>query len=62
MFCNILHRLRYKNNTTRENVDYELDSGDLVFIPDSVNQTHKHSLIKRSRHIEPRISVLVFLK
>ncbi len=38
--------LRYKNNTTRENIDYVLHSGDLLFIPNEINNDYKHSLLK----------------
>jgi len=54
--------LRYKSNQTKENTDFVLNSGDLLFIPDSTNQTHKHSLLKTTKIKEPRISILVCLQ
>lgn len=54
--------LRYKENTSKENVDYILNSGDLLFIPDQINNNYKHSLLKTKKVNEARISILVFLK
>ena len=36
--------LRYKENTTSENTDYILNNGDLLFIPNEMNNNYKHSL------------------
>jgi alkylated DNA repair dioxygenase AlkB len=53
--------LRYKNNDDKnDQTDYELNNGDLLFIPNSVNENYKHSLLKRTKVKEPRISILVF--
>ena len=54
--------LRYKENTTKENVDYILNSGDLLFIPNKINNNYKHSLLKTKKVNESRISILVFLE
>jgi alkylated DNA repair dioxygenase AlkB len=53
--------LRYKkNDDTKDQIDYELNNGDLLFIPDDVNENYKHSLLKRTKVKEPRISILFF--
>lgn len=54
--------LRYKNNNTKENKDFTLNSGDLLYIPDEINSTYKHSLLKRTKIDKPRISILLFLE
>ena len=54
--------LRYKHNQTGENTDYTLNSGDLLFIPDEINHFYKHSLLKRTKLNDPRISILFFLE
>jgi alkylated DNA repair dioxygenase AlkB len=54
--------LRYKHNQSGQNTDFVLQTGDLIFIPDQVNNEYKHSLLKRIKVVEPRISVLVFLE
>jgi alkylated DNA repair dioxygenase AlkB len=54
--------LRYKHNLTNENTDYELKNGDLLFIPDKINNSYKHSLLKRTKINTPRISILVFFE
>lgn len=54
--------LRYKENTTKENTDYILNNGDLLYIPDEINNNYKHSLLKTKKVDTPRISILVFLK
>jgi len=54
--------LRYKHNTTKINTDYELNNGDLLFIPDMLNNNYKHSLLKRTKLTEKRISILLFLE
>lgn len=54
--------LRYKHNITKENTDFILNSGDLLFIPDEINNNYKHSLLKRVKINEPRISILFFLQ
>ena len=54
--------LRYKENTTKENIDYILNSGDLLFIPNKINNNYKHSLLKTKKVHESRISILVFLE
>jgi alkylated DNA repair dioxygenase AlkB len=53
--------LRYKHNINKnEQIDYELNNGDLLFIPDIVNENYKHSLLKRTKVKDPRISILFF--
>jgi alkylated DNA repair dioxygenase AlkB len=47
--------LRFKNNRTKENTDFNLNSGDLLFVPDEINKYFKHSLLKRSKVSKPRI-------
>ena len=54
--------LRYKHNKTGENKDYELDNGDLLFIPNEINNNYKHSLLKRTKLTTSRISLLVFFE
>jgi len=54
--------LRYKENTTKENIDYILHSGDLLFIPNEINNNYKHSLLKTKKVNKARISILVFLE
>jgi alkylated DNA repair dioxygenase AlkB len=54
--------LRYKNNETNEKTDYELTNGDLLFIPNEINNNHKHSLLKRTKINTSRISILVFFE
>lgn len=54
--------LRYKHNTTGENTDYNLTNGDLLFIPDEINNNYKHSLLKRTKITGSRISILLFFK
>ena len=54
--------LRYKHNTTGENTDYNLANGDLLFIPDEINNNYKHSLLKRTKITGSRISILLFFK
>lgn len=54
--------LRYKENTTKENIDYILNSGDLLFIPNEMNKNYKHSLLKTKKVNKPRISILVFFE
>lgn len=54
--------LRYKHNTTGENTDYNLANGDLLFIPDEINNNYKHSLLKRTKITKSRISILLFFK
>jgi alkylated DNA repair dioxygenase AlkB len=54
--------LRYKENTTKENIDYILNSGDLLFIPNEINNNYKHSLLKTKKVNKARISILVFLE
>lgn len=53
--------LRYMHNTTKEKTDLEMGNGDMVFIPEKVNNDYKHSLLKRTRVESPRISILLFL-
>ena len=53
--------LRYKENETKENFDYVLNSGDLLFIPNEMNNKYKHSLLKTKKVDKARISILVFL-
>jgi len=54
--------LRYKHNKTSENTDYELTNGDLLFIPNEINNNYKHSLLKRTKINTSRISILVFFE
>ena len=54
--------LRYKHNLTKDNTDYILKDKDLLYIPNKVNNYYKHSLLKRTKINEPRISILFFLK
>ena len=54
--------LRYKENKTKENVDYILNNGDLLFIPNEINNNYKHSLLKTKKVNKPRISILDFLE
>ncbi len=54
--------LRYKHNTTGDNTDYNLANGDLLFIPDEINNNYKHSLLKRTKISGSRISMLIFFK
>jgi alkylated DNA repair dioxygenase AlkB len=54
--------LRYKENTTKENTDFVLHSGDLLFIPNDINNNYKHSLLKTKKVNKQRISILVFLQ
>lgn len=54
--------LRYKENTTQETIDYILNNGDLLFIPNEINNNYKHSLLKTTKVNKARISILVFLK
>lgn len=54
--------LRYKENTTKENTDFVLNSGDLLFIPNEVNNNYKHSLLKTKKVTSSRISILIFLE
>ena len=54
--------LRYKHNRTGINTDFVLQTGDLLFVPDQINDEYKHSLLKRVNVAESRISVLVFLE
>lgn len=54
--------LRYKENNTKTNVDYVLNSGDLLFIPNEMNNNYKHSLLKTKKVDKARISILVFLE
>lgn len=53
--------LRYKNNISNENTDFILNSGDLLYIPDEINNNYKHSLLKRTKINNSRISILFFL-
>ena len=41
--------LRYKHNKEKINIDYKLNSGDLIYIPDKVNKEWKHSLLKTKK-------------
>jgi alkylated DNA repair dioxygenase AlkB len=54
--------LRYKENQTKEKVDYVLHSGDLLFIPNEMNNNYKHSLLQTKKVDNARISILVFLE
>jgi alkylated DNA repair dioxygenase AlkB len=54
--------LRYKHNETKTNTDFVLKDGDLLYVPDELNNNHKHSLLKTTKVSEPRISILVFLE
>lgn len=54
--------LRYKENNTGINTDFTLNNGDLLYVPDEINNNYKHSLLKRTKIISPRISILFFLK
>lgn len=54
--------LRYKENTTKQNTDYILNSGDLLFIPNEINNNFKHSLLQTKKVNKARISILVFLE
>jgi alkylated DNA repair dioxygenase AlkB len=54
--------LRYKSNETKENVDFILNSGDLLFLPNETNNNYKHSLLKTTKVNKPRISILAFLQ
>ena len=54
--------LRYKENKTEENVDYVLHSGDLLFIPNEINNNYKHSLLQTKKVDKARISILIFLE
>lgn len=54
--------LRYKKNTTKENTDFVLNSGDLLFVPNEINNNYKHSLLKTKKINNSRISILVFLE
>lgn len=54
--------LRYKENTTKEKFDYILNSGDLLFIPNEMNNNYKHSLLQTKKVDKARISILVFLE
>jgi alkylated DNA repair dioxygenase AlkB len=54
--------LRYKENKTKENVDYVLHSGDLLFIPNEINNNYKHSLLQTKKVDKARISILIFLE
>lgn len=54
--------LRYKHNTSKETKDFILGSGDILFLPEETNKNWKHSLLKRTRLQNPRISILVFLE
>lgn len=54
--------LRFKNNDTKLNTDFILKNGDLLFMPDDINNNYKHSLLKRTKINEPRISLLFFLE
>ena len=54
--------LRYKDNVTKVNTDFVLNSGDLLFIPNDVNDQYKHSLLKTKKVDKARISILVFLE
>lgn len=54
--------LRFKHNDTKENTDFDLNSGDLLFVPDEIHRSYKHSLLKRTKVTEPRISVLIFFQ
>jgi alkylated DNA repair dioxygenase AlkB len=54
--------LRYKENTTKKNIDYILKSGDLLFIPNETNNNYKHSLLQTKKVDKARISILVFLE
>lgn len=58
----VARTLRYKHNETKENTDYELGDGDLLFIPDQVNTHYKHSLLKRTNLQGQRISILIFFE
>jgi hypothetical protein len=57
-----MRTLRFKHNTTKENTDFELKDGDLLFVPNEINHAFKHSLLKRTKVVESRVSILVFLK
>jgi hypothetical protein len=52
--------LRYKKNETNEKTDFTLNSGDLLFIPNEINNNYKHSLLQRKKINTPRISLLIF--
>lgn len=54
--------LRYKNNETKENCNFILNCGDLLFIPNEINNNYKHSLLKTKKVNTGRISILVFFK
>lgn len=54
--------LRHKDNETKENMDFVLNSGALLFIPNEVNHRYKHSLLKTKKVKEPRISIIVFFE
>lgn len=54
--------LRYKENKTKQNTDFILNDGDLLYIPNELNKTYKHSLLKRTKIESSRISILFFLK
>jgi alkylated DNA repair dioxygenase AlkB len=54
--------LRYKENATKENTDFVLHSGDLLFIPNDINNNYKHSLLQTKKVNKQRISILVFLQ
>lgn len=54
--------LRFKHDTTKENTDLILEDGTLLFIPNEIHSTYKHSLLKRTKLTEPRISILMFFE
>lgn len=53
--------LRFKENNTKVNTDFELNSGDILFVHDNINNNYKHSLLARKNITDGRISVLFFL-
>ena len=50
----------FKHNTTKEVVKYKINHGDVVIFSEQVNKDYKHSIPKRTRLQEERISILFF--
>lgn len=52
----------FKHDKTGERTHIELNDGDLIYFPNSVNKDYKHSIPIRKKSKNPRISIVLFIK
>ncbi len=51
----------FKHNQTKHIDKYQLGDGDLFFFNNTYNNLHKHSIPKRKKMNDPRISILLMV-